>query len=349
MKTKTYIGIDYHKRYSVASAVDERGSRLSEARIDGNTREGFESYISSLPGEKHVVFEACWSWARLNDLLEGMPCVGSITLAHPYKTRAIAEAQVKTDRIDARMLAQLLRGGFVAKSHISSKSSRQAKESLRQRMFWVKARTRLRNRVHALVDRQLEAELPAVSDLFGRKGSAALRELPLSPADRFLLDQDLDALEVLDGHIREIERQGRKAGQSDERLRILRSVPGIGDVLSLVIASEIDDIGRFVRSAKLCSYSGLVPSVHSSGGKTYCGPMMSRSNKWLKWAFVEAAWVAVGCDGYFGSLYRRMKLRGKPSSKAIVAVARRMCQIVWHLLSESRMYQRRESSFSGPL
>ena len=93
---KTYVGIDYHKRYSVASAIDEWGERLLEARIEGNTPESFARFFHSLPGEKHVAMEACWNWGRLHDLLEETPGVARVTLANPYKTRIIAEAQIKT-------------------------------------------------------------------------------------------------------------------------------------------------------------------------------------------------------------------------------------------------------------
>ena len=338
MKPKTYIGIDYHKRYSVASAVDERGARLLERRIEGNSAHLFELYLSSLPGEKHVVFEACRNWARLYETLEPMGCVASITLSHPYKTRAIAEAKVKTDRLDARMLATLLRGDLVAKAHICSKASRSAKSGLRQRMYWVKLRTGIRNRVHSLIDRQADLRLPQVSDIFGARGMKALREAKLPASERRLLDQDLEMLEGLGRCIKAIEQAGKR--RSDPRLDWLQSLPGVGPTLSAVIVAEIDDASRFRSAAKLCSYAGLVPSVRASGGKCYHGKMVAMSNKWLKWAFVEAAWVAVGRDAYFGSIYKSLRLRGKPASKAISAVARRMCSIAWHLLRERRAYRK---------
>lgn len=343
----TYIGVDYHKHYSVASALDEQGQRLAEARIDGNTSYGFKHFFKQLPGSLHVVLEACWNWHKLYEIFEEVPRIKTIQLADPFRTHLIAKSQIKTDKIDARKLAELRRGNFIHQAHIPSKEARKRKEVMRQRIFWVKQRTRLRNRMHKLVDGQHDLELPKVSDLFGRKGTAALKKATMVPHARMLLNQDLAVHEVLNVQIREIEKQVRQETKSDPALQYLQSIPGIGITLSAVIASEVDTIDRFISSNHFCSYCGLVPSTHSSGGKCFHGPMLRWSNKWLKWAFVEAAWVAVGCDPYFGSLYKYHRHRGKGANKSISIVARRLAKVTWAVLSEKRSY--RKQSFITPL
>ncbi len=115
-------------------------------------------------------------------------------------------------------------------------------------------------------------------------------------------------------------------------------MPGLGPILAAVIASEIDDPRRFADAEHLCAYAGLVPSTHGSGGRIYHGKLLWAANKWLRWALVEAAWVAVGCSAYFGAFYERQRARGKMANTAITIVARRMCRIVWHLLAERRPY-----------
>ncbi len=343
----TYIGVDYHKHYSVASAINQQGQRLAEVRIDGNTAAGFKHFFSQLPGALHVVFEACWNWHKLYEIFEEIPVIKTIQLADPFRTHLIAKSQIKTDKIDARKLAELRRGNFIHQAHIPSREARMRKEVMRQRIFWVKQRTRLRNRVHKLVDGQRDLDLPQVSDLFGRKGIAALKKAPLSAHTRMLLDQDLEVHEVLNVQIRAIEKQIRNETKNDSTLRNLQSVPGIGITLSAVIASEVDIIDRFISSNQFCSYSGLVPSTHASGGKYFHGPMLRWSNKWLKWAFVEAAWVAVGCDPYFGALYKYHRHRGQGANISISIVARRLAKIVWSVLKENRPY--RKQSFVTPL
>jgi hypothetical protein len=113
----------------------------------------------------------------------------------------------------------------------------------------------------------------------------------------------------------------------------------MGPILASVVVNEIDDISRFNSAQKLCGYIGLCPSTSSSGGKTYNGKLMRHCNKWLRWAFVEAAWVAIGCNSYFGDLYKKKRAAGKKANTAILCVARRMARITWQLLTQERAYE----------
>src|SRR6266581_3409011 len=119
-----YVGVDLHKRYSVLCAVDERGRKLREARIEGNAASGFAQFFESLEGPSKAVLEACWNWGLTHDLLEEIDCVEEVVLAHPLKTRLIADAQIKTDRLDAHALGTLLRGNLVARAHIPRRETR---------------------------------------------------------------------------------------------------------------------------------------------------------------------------------------------------------------------------------
>lgn len=339
-----FVGIDFHKRYSVISAQDGAGNRLLEARVNGNTPDGFKRVFSQLPGKSKVAMEACWNWGKLYDILEGLPGIEEIVLSHPYKTRIIAESQIKTDKLDARKLAELLRGNFISRAYAPSREVRRQKEKLRQRLYWVRVRTAVRNRVHILLDRQPALKMPQRSDLFTGRGMKILRSLRLPDGEQFLLEQNLECLEMLERHVKMIEKEMACLCEEDDDLRLLCSLPGLGTTLAPVIGLEIDNINRFVRSDKLVAYAGLAASTHSSGGKTYHGKMLWQSNRWLKWAFIEAAWVAVGCDSYFGAMYHEYRARGKGANTAITRVARRLCQITWQVLKEHRPYEHREYS-----
>jgi len=334
-----YVGIDIHKRYSVASVQDEQGRRLGEARIEGNTATGFAQFLGSFKEPSRVVLEACWNWGKLYETLEGIEQVESIVLAHPHKTRLIAEAQIKTDSLDARALATLLRGNLIAQAHVPEKQTRERKNLLRQRLYWARLRTCVRNRVHALLDRQHELELPQCSDLFGKRGMHFLKELKLPDPDGTLLQEDLALLELLNMQIRAQEQRIKADNEANPLARRLQSLPGVGAILAAVAAAEIDDPARFKSASKLCAYAGLVPTTHASGGKVYHGRLLTSRNKWLQWAFIEAAWVAVGCSSYFGSIYKRHRARGKQANTAITIVARRMCRIAWSLLKEQRDFK----------
>jgi transposase len=272
-----------------------------------------------------VGFEATMNWGWLYEVLEVIPGVERVVMANPLHVRLIYAAQVKTDKVDARKLAQLLRAGLLPSSHIPARATRMRKEVLRQRTFLVRQRTRVRNRIHRLLGRQHELSMPQVSDLFGRKGRAALNALELPAPDDLPLRQQLALLDVLGAQIRELETRIAQDGAEDRAVALAGTVPGLGPILGNVIATEIDCIERFCDSDRLCAYAGLVPSTSSSGDKTYHGRLVPGCNKWLRWALVEAAWVAVGCSSYFGGLYRHHRARGKKANTAILITARRMC------------------------
>jgi transposase len=332
-----YVGIDYHKRYSVLCATDERGQPVREGRIAGNSESGFAQFFASLGEPSAVVLEACWNWGWLYDLLGELPRVQRVVLAHPYKTRLIAEAQIKTDQIDAHTLARLLRAELVAQSHAPSAATRARKHLLRQRLFWVRLRTMLRNRTHAILDRQRGLARPQLADVFSKRGQSWLQKVELpAAADQPLLAQDLEVMKLLEAKIKELDRL---IGQTQsEAERLLESVPGIGSVFSSVIATEIDGIERFVSAAKLCAYAGVVPSTHASGGRVHHGRLLWQCNKWLRWALIEASWSAIQFSGTFGSIYRAARERGKNQNVAITMVAHRLCQIIWLMLREQRPY-----------
>jgi len=335
-----YVGIDYHKRYSVVSICDAAGQLVDEERIEHAFPERFGQLISR-HAPCHVGYEATMNWGWLYEILEAIPGVERIVMANPLHVRLIAAAQVKTDKVDARKLAQLLRANLLPASHIPDRATRQRKEVLRQRTFLVRERTKVRNRIHRLLGRQHGLARPQVSDLFGKKGRAALAQVALRAPDDFLLRQQLTLLDLLGAQIRELEVRIAQDSAADGAVALLSTIPGLGPILSNVIATEIDGIGRFTESPALCAYAGLIPATFSSGDKTYHGRLVPGCNKWLRWALVEAAWVAVGCSAYFGGLYRYHRARGKPANTAIMIVARRLCQIIYCVLHEQRPFQPR--------
>ena len=279
------------------------------------------------------------NWGWLHEILEGIPGIDRIVMANPLHVRLIAAAQIKTDKVDARKLAQLLRANLLPASHMPDRATRLRKEVLRQRTFWVRERTKVRNRIHRLLGRQHGLAMPQVTDLFGKKGRAALDKVVLASPDDLLLRQQLEVLDTLEAQIRELNRRIAADGKGDPAVVRLATIPGIGDTLGNVIASEIDGIGRFGGSEDLCAYAGVIPTTSSSGDKTWHGRLVPGCNKWLRWALVEASWVAVGCDPYFGGLYRHHRSRGKKANTAILIVARRMVQIIFRILTEERDFR----------
>lgn len=336
-----YVGIDIHKRYSVLCAQDEAGRKVREARIEGHEAQDYARFFRGLEGPSKAVLEACWNWGLSHDLLEEIGEVEEVVLAHPLKTRLIADAQIKTDRLDAFALGTLLRGNLVARAHIPRRETRARKNLLRQRLYWSRLRTMLRNRIHALLDRQHDLELPQCSDIFGVRGLGFLRRLELPEPDGKLLQEALALHDLIAQQMRAQEKRMAAEFKVEPSYERLMSLPGVGPTLAAVLAAEIDQIERFPSAEKLCAYAGVVPTTHSSGGKVHHGRLLPYCNKWLRWALIEASWVAIGCSPYFGALYRQQRARGKKANTAITIVARRMCRILFQLLSEKRTFEKR--------
>lgn len=333
-----YVGIDYHKKYSHVTAINEEGKVISSKRLE-NRPESFQGFFGRLQGPSQAVLEASRTWGVMYDLLEEIEGIVSVQLAHPQKVRAIAAAKIKTDKIDSHILAQLLRADLIPLAYIPGKETRSYKEMIRQRVFLVRMRTRLKNRIHVLLDR-LHISLPSVTDLFGKRGTDYLRKLSLPGVDGEILRENLQLLEAFNTLIKEAEREIDLLLRDNPLVKLLRTVPGLGSILAAVVALEIDRIERFARPSKLASYAGLVPSTYASGGKLCHGRLLPMSNKWLRWALVEAAWISIRTSPYCRAYFESHK-RHKGPHTAAIALARRLSEIVWHVLMENRAYEER--------
>ena len=260
-------------------------------------------------------------------------------VANPSAVRAIAEAKIKTDKIDARMLASLLRVGLIPEVYVPTEEVRSQKMLWRERIWLVRMHVRLKNRIHRLLN-HYHIEVPEFSDLFGAAGRRFLEELKLPEPGNRILNAQLKLLQSYRLQIEEVQRWAVKATQGHPNRAYLESLPGFGKVFAPIVALEIDDPKRFANPGKLASYCGLVPSLYSSGGKSWQGGIGKEGNHWLKWAFIEAAWAAIRSSAYFRLVYQRLRQR-KTAQVSIIACARRLCEIAYHLLKERRCYEER--------
>lgn len=334
-----YIGVDYHREYSYMAAMNENGMILQEGRV-ANRQEAVNQFIRELPvGEKSAVLEAGRNWTVMHDWLEEE--VEAVHLAHPLKVKWIAESKIKTDKIDARVLAHLLRCDLLPEAYVPTKEARVVRNFLRQRMFWVRLRTMVKNRICGILDRYPEMRASwKGSDLFGVSGQEWLKGLELPKAERDLLDGELELLSALNKRIDATEKEVSEISKEDERVKHLMTIPGIGKFFAVLLAYEIDAVERFANEKKLAAYAGLVPSTYSSGGRTLHGHITKQGNKYLRWALVEAVWPAVRKDASLRIFYERHKER-KGSNCAKVATAKRLLTIVYRILKEKRDYELR--------
>jgi transposase len=256
------------------------------------------------------------------------------------RVKAIASARIKTDKIDAGVLADLLRTNLVPEAYRSPVSVRAHKELARLRSTLVHDRTQLKNRVHAILFKNA-LESPE-SNLFGKTGRAWLASLVLPEYYQRSLTTHLALIDEYDATIKRIEQQVIRTAKETPWIALLLSIPGIGYVSALTIAAEIGDITRFHSAKQLQSYAGLVPSTYSSGGVTRHGSLTRQGSKWLRYTMVEVAHAQLRCTQVrgFRSYFMRMKVRTNTQTAA-VATARKLLAVVFRVLSDGRPYEER--------
>lgn len=338
-----FMGIDYHKKHSQVTVLNEAGEVIFSGRMP-NRADVVEGLFRRLEPPTTAVLEATRNWINMYDLLEGL--ADEVKLAHPLKVKAIAWAKIKTDEIDSRVLADFLRAGLVPEAHIPGQDVRQARSILRQRMFLVKMRTMVKNRIHTLADRHPDiSRYPGMkTDLFSKAGLRWLGEVEFPGHERRLLDSELQLLMELNRLIKGSDAWVREFSRDNEEVRLLKTIPGIGDFIALLLWSEIDGAGRFRSDKKLHSYAGLVPGTYASGDRVRHGHLTRHGNKWIRWAMVEASIPAIRSDFGLRCLYERIKQK-KDANTAKIVVARRLLTIAHRVLTEGRPYYQDD----GPL
>jgi transposase len=286
------------------------------------------------------------NWTVMFDWLDEI--CDEVVLAHPLKVTAIADAKIKIDKIDATVLAHLLRAELVPTAHASSQRAGAVRLALRERMFDVRLRTMVKNRIVTTFDRNPEqtAALKRRRDLFGAAGRKQLAALEVSAIDRIQIDRSLGFIDDIARRIKACEGTIKTLSKGNANVRLLKTLPGIGEFFARLIDAEIDDIARFRSAGKFAAYAGLVLSTYSSGGKTVHGRIIKQGNKWLRWAFVEAVAPAVFCDPDMRADYRRLKVT-KGANRAKVAAARRLLTIAFVVLRDGRSDERRGATPGG--
>lgn len=337
-----YIGVDVGKRRCRAAVMDDEGVLIDEFSFS-NDFSGIDGFVSELSVGDRVVMESTGNlWVNLYEAVEAEGV--SVVLANPLKMKAIASARIKNDKVDARVLAHLLRGDLVAESYVPPRELRDVRALVRHRAGLVRVRTIVKNRVHALIDKYgLKHRL---SDLFGKAGLEWLGKLDLNPLDRLVLDNHLEHIECLSRLTRRAEAEIIRRASLDGDVRLLLSLTGVGVYSALLVKSEIGDIKRFPSYKKLISWAGLAPSLRQSGSVEYHGRITRQGSRMLRWVMVEAARTAVRHDPRMRAFYERVKRR-RGDGKAVVAVACKMLKIVWFMLTRREPYESRDRRLYG--
>lgn len=329
-----YVGVDVAVKESQVTVMDEMGQVVKRQRVP-SSRAGLQTALGRYRQPMKAVLEASYHWGPVYDWLDEI--ADEVVLAHPTKVRAIAEARIKTDAIDSETLAHLLRADLIPAAHAPSQETRANKRVLRQRLFFVRLRTMVKNRIRALLHQQA-LELPALSDLYGKAGLQWLRALTLPTPDGALLHEDVALLDVLAQRLTATEALIKALATHDAAVAWLASLPGIGPFFSVLIRYEVDEITRFRAAKQFASYTGLVPSTYASGARQVHGRLTKQGNKYLRWAFIEAVTPAIRTSPFLRRYYDAHKARLGPK-EARTATARKLAELAWTVWTEQRPWQ----------
>jgi len=328
-----YTGIDLHRKTSFFTTIDESGHVITKANLSNDERRILE-YLEALGAETRIVVESTANWYWLYDLLTDNGF--DVVISNPVKTKAIASARIKNDKLDSHMLAQLLRADLVARAHASSRTARQLKELLRHRSRLVRDCVRMKNRIHAILAKN-NLSAPA-SDLFGQKGLVFLQQTPLPVYHRQQVETYLGLYQTIKAQVTELTASVHRQAKETMAAQLLMTIPGVGPITAMTLIAEIEDIGRFPSYRHLASYAGLVPALDASADKQRLGHITKQGSPSLRTALVEAAQAATRTRSKLNVFFRRRIVRAG-YRKAIVATAHKIIQYAYFILRDQAPYR----------
>src|SRR5579863_80805 len=338
---KQYIAFDVHKNYTWATVEREDGHKLLEGKI-AHQHGALKAFLGRCQAGGEVAVETVGNWYWVADEIEAAGFTPLLVNARKAKHRM--DNGNKTDKLDNRGINMLQRCGTLPTVWIPPAELRDQRELPRTRMTLVRQRTQVKNRILMTFGKYGWGSND-VSDAFGKKGRALLEQqltyLPThTQAAVRCMFTDLDCVNA---QITALEARMREVFSPLPEHQLLDSLPGVGQLLAIVIWTEVGTMDRFGRPANFASYSGVVPTVISSGGKTRYGKLRVDVNRYLKWAFLEAANsivmnAAKQPDRHVTQLYRRIKQK-RGYQKAVGAVARHLAEATYWVLTKKESYR----------
>jgi transposase len=328
-----YIGLDVHREFCEVAILEE--GRVRSAGRVRTRRAELELFAQSLGRDDEVALESTGGAEAIARILRAQ--VARVVVVNTKKLRQISEAKAKTDRLDARRLAELLASGYLAEVWCPDEQTRALRRWVARRAQLVRQRTRAKNEIGAALQRNL-LDRPEVYDLAGKKGRRFLDGLELPPDERNTVEGCLRQIDFLDHEIAEIDRALSEAALDSPEMRRLMTIPGVNLHTAATFMACVGDIGRFESPAKLVSYLGLDPRVRQSGeDRARYGHISKEGASEARHMLCEAAWIVIRYPSPLRAFGERIRSR-RGSRIATVAVARKLVVLFWHLLTSEQDY-----------
>ena len=329
MDSDTYVGLDTHRNVVVATAVDSEGVELRQKQF-GATDEELREFLRSLPGRTHVALEASTVWEHFFDAAAS---VGSeVILSHPRKTRLIAEASLKSDRVDSESLATLLRLNALPRAYAPAEDIRELRRIVRDWVFYSKKRRAVMGHVYGAL---LQKGIVYDDGILLRKAKReALRGLGIPVVDR-----GLNLLIALDDIRRDLEQALHVAYLGSGDAQLLSTIPGIGEFNAVALTAFLCPISRFENLDQVASYCGLCPTNFQSAATSYQGALKPDCNRSLRWVLIEASWSNRRYEkgGDVSKVGRRIARR-KGGPRGAVSAAHKLLRIAVAVLRRGTPY-----------
>lgn len=335
------IGMDIHRSFAQV-AIWEDGRIEKELRVD-LVRDRFVDFARSLRAEDEVVIEATGNSAAVEKLLR--PFVRRVAVANPRLVKAIAYARVKTDKVDAKILAKLHAAGFLPEVWVPDEVTLTRRRQIAERMGVLAQLVRTKGRIQALLHANLIPQYKG--HLFGPAGRRWLQSLPLEQDERGMLERYIEELERVSAQLADLDKVLAQQALDDPRAMRLMTIPGVSSIVASTVLASIGDVHRFPTPEKLSSYFGLTPRIRQSGDHlARHGRITKQGNGNARRMLVEAAWSAKTAPGPLRAFFARtQKKRGAPT--AAVATARKLVVMIWHILTGDRDYAFARPAFTA--
>lgn len=328
-----YYGLDVHKEFLQVCALAEDGKTRRDFRVGGSAG-AIEAFARRLGPEDQGVLEATFhTWAIVQILQRH---AGRVVVADPAQLKAIASARIKTDKVDAHILAQLLRLDFLPEVQLPGRDTWALRQLMAHRKQLRAQSVATKNTIHAVLNRSLQ-RYPG-KFLFSKEGFRWLAELELPAAERMVLDHQATLLREVQARLDTVDRELTEQARLHPDAKLLVTIPGVDVVVAMGFLAAIESIERFGSPQKLAGYFGLVPKIRQSGGHSYHGHITKAGSRNARWLAIEAAHTIARSSSPLAASYHRVRRR-KGHQVAVTALARKLVVVVWHILTTQQPYR----------
>jgi transposase len=320
-----HVGVDLHRKTVVIAAVHDTGEVRPPVRFACSQTAEIESHFRQL-GEFRAVVEASGTYRWFHRLVSPL---GTVVLAHPFLLRAIVQRRSKTDRLDAQLLANLLRINQIPLSYIPSDEYQLLRDLTRYRARLGRGLASVKTSLRALLARHNREAFYKYP--FGPRGLYWFSKQTFGPADDMVRDELLARFLHYSREIAAAERRLEELRPNYPQVEALTELYGIGLYSAMFLVGELGDVTRFRRAKQVAAYAGLTARVHQSGEHCYRGHVSKQGSPWLRWILVEAAMKLVRRDVALANFYNRIRRRAG-TKIARVAASRKLAEICWKRL-----------------